>query len=118
MSRGSCSPRQASSWAKTAGTPAARSKSRMRCGSGGWMRQCLAISSLTNGQSWRGRGYRLLFLFRMERVFPQAWGVLAQLQLFAPRLAADGVVVVSRLLAHEEDGFDLFLALSHGTAFL
>ena len=48
----------------------------------------------------------------------KAWAVLLQLQLLTPRLTDDGVVVVSRLLADEEDGFGFFLALGHGESAL
>src|SRR5690606_17265595 len=51
----------------------------------------------------------------MNGVLAQAGAVLFDFQLFAPRFALDGIVVVARLLAHEKHGLCLFLALTgHG----
>ena len=55
----------------------------------------------------------LLFLFRMQRVLAKARAVLFQLQLFAAHLPPQRVVVIAGFLAHEKDGFALFLALCH-----
>ncbi len=60
----------------------------------------------------------LLLLFEVQRVPAKAWAVLLQLQLLTPRLTDDGVVVISRLLADEENGFGFFLALGHGESAL
>ena len=61
----------------------------------------------------RERSAALLLFLDVQRVLAQAGRILAQLELLAPRLSADRVVVVPRLFADEEDRFDFFLALGH-----
>jgi hypothetical protein len=59
----------------------------------------------------------LLFLLGMRCMLPQAWAVLAQLQLFAAHFASYRVVVVARLVAYEKYGLDFsfsFSAFGHG----
>jgi hypothetical protein len=48
----------------------------------------------------------------MHRVLAQTGAELAELQLFAARLPAERVVVIARLLAHEEHGFHFLLPLA------
>jgi len=61
------------------------------------------------------RSPRLLLLFGVQSVLAQPATVFHQLELFATRLAAQRVVVVTGFVADEEHGFDLFLTLSHST---
>jgi hypothetical protein len=60
--------------------------------------------------------YLLFFLFRVHRVFAEAGAEFFELQLFTAGFAAEGVVVIARFFADEEDGFDFLFAFSgsHG----
>ncbi len=60
----------------------------------------------------RGGDFRLLLLFRVDRVLSQTRRILLQLQLLAARLSPQNVVVIARFLADQEDSFRLFLALA------
>jgi hypothetical protein len=55
----------------------------------------------------------LLLLFGMHGVLTESRRILGDFELLAARLATNRVVVVARLFAHEEYGFDFLLALGH-----
>src|SRR6476620_11033139 len=63
-----------------------------------------------------GRGFVLLLLLRMHRVFAEARAVLFELQLFAAHFPTQRVVVIAGLFTDEVDGFDFpfTFACSHG----
>src|SRR5215213_5048117 len=126
-------PRARSSWATTAGTPAARSRSAIRVGSCGAMRHDLGMKEAppgvpqmdderpaTRGAYPCGRAsprespaaFVLLLLFSMHRVLAKPGAEFAELQLLPAHLAAKSVVVIAGLVAHEEHRFDLLLAFA------
>mgnify|MGYP001468465156 CR=1 FL=1 len=55
---------------------------------------------------------RLLLLFRVQSMLAQTRAVFHQLEFFAARSALQRVVVVTRFLTDEKQGFHLFLTLS------
>src|ERR1700741_3028537 len=61
----------------------------------------------------RQRSRRLLLLLVMQGVLAEPRAVLFELQLLATRLAAEDVVHVACLFAHQEDDFGFLLALGH-----
>jgi hypothetical protein len=62
--------------------------------------------------------FRLLLFLVVNRVPAQTRAVLLELQFFAPRLAAENVVVVTRLFADEKDGFSFLFAFGHNGSLL
>ena len=124
-------PRPIRSWATTAGMPAAlpqrghprriitrnapafghRAKAEVRNAEGGGLEHRLPSHSPLPPSA-----FLLLLLFGVHRVLAQAGAVLLQLQLLAAGLATERVVVIARLLADEEHGFDFLLSFSssHG----
>src|SRR5262245_48249419 len=55
----------------------------------------------------------LLLLLHVHRVLAEPRAVFLQLELFAPRLAPEGVVVIAGLLANQKHCFGLLFAFPH-----
>jgi hypothetical protein len=61
-----------------------------------------------------GRGFLLLFLFRVHRVLAQAGAEFFELELFAARFPTQSVVMIAGFLADEEYGFNFLFSFSSG----